>query len=133
MTAVGLEIVRRFALALDHEDYSAASSLLAPECEYEIRNDRHAGPDAIIGAYRGNGDEAAERFDAISYGSDARHDPESGFVISFWDRIEHEGRSHLHRCEQVLTVNSEGRIDRILHRDLPGEVESLAAFKASLR
>ena len=132
MTTGGLEVARRFALALDGEDYPVASGLLAPACVYEIRGDRFVGPDAIVAAYHGNGDDAAKRFDAISYGSDVRQEPDSTLVIAFWDRIEHIGRTHEHRCEQVLSVGVGGLIHRIEHRDLPGEVERLAAFKASV-
>lgn len=130
MTTGGLGVARRFARALDGEDYPVAIGLLAPSCLYEIRGDRFIGPVAIVAAYRGNGDDAAQRFDAITYGSDVRREPDSTLVVSFWDRIEHAGRSHEHRCEQVLTVGEDGLIHRIEHRDLPGEVERLAAFKA---
>lgn len=132
MTDDGLEIARGFACALDTEAYDEAAALLDSGCVYDIRGDRHVGPDAIVASYRGNGDDAAEKFDGISYGSDVRRDPNRELVISFWDRIEHLGRVHEHRCEQVLSIGKNRLIQRIVHRDLPGEVEKLASFKASL-
>jgi hypothetical protein len=124
-----VEVVDRFARALDHEDYGLARSLLSDGCVYLLRGDRIDGADRIIASYRGNGDEASQRFDSIDYGSSVRAGDDCWVVIEFWDEITHRGRSYRHCCEQWVRVEN-GLIVRIEHRDLDGEVESLAAFKA---
>lgn len=127
-----LNIVKRFALALDGEEYAAAIALLDPTCVYTIRGKTIIGAEAVIASYQGNGD-AAQKFDSIAYGSSVcagDSDPKKGWiVIEFWDEITHRGRSHRHQCEQWARV-VDGAIVEIEHRDLEGEVETLAAFKA---
>ena len=122
------DIVERFALALDGEDYAMALSLLDPGCVYRIRGEEVVGGEAIIASYRGNGD-AARAFDSIAYGSSVREGEDGGVVIEFWDEITHRGRVHRHQCEQWVRV-VDGAIVAIEHRDLEGEVEGLRAFKA---
>ena len=123
-----LQLVDRFAKALDREDYDGARSVLSPGCVYLLRGARIEGPEAIIASYRGNGDEANARFESIEYGSNVREGDGEWVVIEFWDELAHLGRTHRHCCEQWVVVES-GRIVRIEHRDLDGEVESLTAFQ----
>lgn len=122
-------VVTRFAEALDTEDYDAATATLAPDCTYGIKGVEHAGASTIIDTYRGNGDIAATRFDAIEYGSKVRPGAEPWVIIGFLDVVTHRGRRHVHTCEQWCRVGDDGRIARIEHHDLPGEAEALAEFK----
>jgi len=126
-----IQIVERFALALDGEDYAGALGELDPGCVYSIRGKTINGAEAVIASYQGNGD-AAQQFDSIAYGSavrDGRGDPRKGWiVIEFWDEITHRGRVHRHQCEQWVRV-VDGVIVEIEHRDLEGEVEELKSFK----
>ena len=103
--------------------------MLAGNCVYVIREKRIETPSKVIASYKGNGDEANQRFDAISYGSSVRVGQKSWVVIEFWDEITHRGRTHRHECEQWVRVEG-GTIVKIEHRDLEGEVESLKTFKA---
>ena len=131
MTAIqarDLQVVERFAVALDREDYGTARSLLGDGCVYLLRGVRVEGAEAVVASYRGNGDEASRRFDSIAYGSDVRAADDGRAVISFWDEITHRGRVHRHECEQWVRVE-DGVIVEIEHRDLEGEVEGLEAFK----
>jgi hypothetical protein len=127
-SASDIEIVDRFARALDREDYGTARSLLGDGCVYRIRGAVIEGAAGIVASYKGNGDEAGARFDSIEYGSDVRDGGDGWVVISFWDVITCRGRTHRHACEQWVRV-ADGAIAAIEHRDLEGEVESLAAFK----
>jgi limonene-1,2-epoxide hydrolase len=47
-----LETVKRFATALDDEDYRALESLLAADCRYESPRGTLIGLLAVIGSYR---------------------------------------------------------------------------------
>lgn len=122
------QVVEKFAVALDHEDYPSAEQLLAPDCQYEIKGDRLSGPAAIIASYKGNGDDAAKRFDRIEYGSAVRHMDENQYVITFSDDIEHAGKRCFYRCEQYFTVSKQGLIEAIRHQEIPGEREALNQF-----
>ncbi len=122
-----VEIVRRFALSLDEEDYDAARALLSDGCVYVIRGETYEGPEAIVATYEGNG-EAAKSFDEISYGSSVRGGEDGWIVIEFWDELVHRGEHLRHVCEQWARVDR-GVIVRIEHRDLEGERERLEAFK----
>jgi hypothetical protein len=53
-------------------------------------------------------------------------------VITFLDHLAHHGHTLTHRCEQHLEFDEVGRICRIVHVDLPGEREALAAFFKTL-
>ncbi|MCA9286396.1 MAG: hypothetical protein KDA22_14315 [Phycisphaerales bacterium] len=128
----GLEIVRRFAVALDREDYPAARALVDAGCVYSIRGRTLCGPDAIVGSYQSNGDAAAQKFDAIAYGSSVAPGTDGWIVITFTDRIRHAGKSLEHVCEQWVRLDAQARIVRIEHHDLPGERERLEAFKRSV-
>ncbi len=126
-TARDIELVERFAKALDGEDYDTALSLLSARCVYRIRGEVIVGGEAVVASYRGNG-EAARSFDSIAYGSGVRRGDEGWIVIDFWDELTHRGRVHRHACEQWVRV-TDGVIVEIEHRDLEGEVESLKVFK----
>ncbi len=125
-----LNVVNRFAVALDEEDYAAALALIAADCVYSIQEKTHVGPEAIVQSYQGNGDTAARVFDSITYGSSVRAGADGWVVISFSDHITHAGERLDHVCEQWVRVNEVGVIARIEHHDLQGEQERLDAFRA---
>ncbi len=127
MNNEAIEIVRRFAVALDEEDYVGARGVLAAGCVYVFRGEVYEGPEAIVGTYEGNG-EAAKVFDEVSYGSSVRAGVDGWIVIEFWDELVHRGETCRHVCEQWSRVG-DGGIVRIEHRDLEGERERLEGFK----
>lgn len=121
-------LVRRFAISLDQEDYDETRRCLDPDCVYVIRDATHRGPEAIVASYQGNGDWASENIDRIEYESQVEADGTEAALIIFYDHLTHGGRKLSHRCHQWCHVGPRG-IDRIEHRDLPGEKEALDAFK----
>lgn len=131
-----LEITRRFAVALDTEDYAAAAGLLDAGCVYVLGGKVFEGPSAIVASYQGNGDEAAKKFDSCTYGSEVRvgtGQDEGWCVIRFSDHLTHGGKKHSHYCEQRVRVEEgcdAGLIVRIEHREMEGETERLSVFKA---
>ncbi|QDU58730.1 SnoaL-like domain protein [Aeoliella mucimassa] len=123
-----IEIAERFAQALDSEDYESAQELLSEACEYSCRGQSHVGPTAIIASYKGNGDTADSKFDSVDYESSVSDMPDGTALITFVDHFALKGKSHTFRCEQVLEVDNNGQITRIVHRDLPGQREALTEF-----
>lgn len=121
-----------FVHALDVEDFTAAQSLLDPDCVYQFRGKQTRTANAIIDSYRAAADWARASFDSIRYESDLIQESPTRFRVRYADLTDHAGQSHRHECEQVFTFNSKGRIDTIEHVDLPGERERLDAFLESV-
>jgi len=99
-----LEAAKRFATALDDEDYAALEMLLADECRYDSPRGMLLGADVVI-------DTA---------------------VVTFLDKFEHAGNRHTYSCEQLLHIDTSGRICRIVHIEIPGEREAVDAFLDSI-
>ncbi|QDU40759.1 SnoaL-like domain protein [Maioricimonas rarisocia] len=121
-------VAERFAQALDHEEYHAASKLLADDCVYTCRGSTYRGPEAIIDSYRGHGDAASRDFDGIEYESRVEERADGMAVIEFVDQLTHRGKSHTFTSQQVIEVGDDGLIRRIEHVDLPGQREALETF-----
>ncbi len=126
-----LTIADRFAKALDHEDYPTAIALLDEACVYTVQGKTHDGRDAIVASYDAAG-QAGKRFDSLTYESEVRAGDDGWTIIRFRDLVEHKGHTLDHHCEQWLRINDAGLIERIEHRDLPGEVEKYADFKKAI-
>lgn len=121
-------VARRFAEALDQEDYDAAAGLLDGDCEYSCRGQRFRGPDAIVESYRQSGDTAAKTFDRVVYESAITPVSERLVLIHFTDRLFHRDHRFTFECQQRVEVNQAGRIVRIEHEDLAGQPEALQQF-----
>ena len=128
MTDNLLRIARAFARALDEEDYVAASKLLDPNCVYHIQGSEFTGPEAILAEYEKNGTYAAETFDSVAYESDVRPTGDREAVITFTDHLRHRGHELVHTCEQLVELSEADLVQRIEHRDLPGQAEALSEF-----
>lgn len=123
-----VDLVTRFARALDGEDYPTVRRLLHDDCEYVCRGETHRGPEAIVESYRSNGDAGRSEFESIVYESTVRGVDERTAVVRFVDHLERAGERFTFESEQV--VDAEGdRIVRIEHVDLPGRCEALEAFR----
>ncbi|MCI0461459.1 MAG: nuclear transport factor 2 family protein [Gemmataceae bacterium] len=123
-------VARRFAAALDADDFEAVRPLLAPDCAYDTGKETLIGPDSILDLYRANGASARTKFDRIEYASGVTGFGPDSAVILFTDRVTQGGESHTYRCRQRLRYDANGRIVAITHEELPGEREQLLAFCA---
>lgn len=122
------DFVEQFAQALDGEDYQAARMLLSAKCIYNSTSGTRTGPAQVIESYKSNGDWAAAAFDSIRYESHVEPEANDEWMITFTDHIHHKGKHLVHKCGQILTVNQEGLIETIEHRDIRGEKEKLEEF-----
>ncbi len=119
---------REFAQALDRDDFSTASTLLAEDCVYKSPGDTLQGRADIMSSYETNSAWASEAFDAVHYSSTvAEHDGQR-MCIMFTDRVDHKGVTHAYRCRQILTPNEAGYIQHIDHVEIAGEREALERF-----
>jgi hypothetical protein len=128
-----LESARRFAAALDAEDYEAVRASLGSGCVYDAPQGVLIGPEAIVASYRENADGARSRFAKIEYTSEvATAGPAPAeAVITFIDRVMLGGAWHEHRCRQHVRFGAGGLIEHIRHEELPGERERLQQFEAA--
>ena len=123
-----LDSARRFAQALDREDYVVAASCLAPDCVYAIHGRVLCGSEAIVASYREAGEWGAGQLDHVRFESSVRAGETGGAVVTFVDHLERRSQRHTHRCEQRLELDAAGLVRRIEHVDLPGEREALEGF-----
>jgi hypothetical protein len=125
-----LETARRFATALDAEDYESVPACLAADCVYHSPGGVLIGPDAIVKSYRDNGAAARMRFERVEFESLVETVGLAEAVITFVDRVRLSGRWHLFRCQQYVRVDVGGLVNEIRHEELPGERERLREFEA---
>jgi limonene-1,2-epoxide hydrolase len=124
--------VERFVKALDRNNFEEAGRSLSPRCRYSIRQTELTGPEAILKSYAENAQWAEETLERIVYESEIAQTAADTFEVLFIDRIFHQGLEHTYRTKQILTVNDEGEIERILNEDIPGEREAVTEFLEKL-
>jgi len=124
------ELARRFATALDSENYEAARAVLAADCRCEARTRVVVGPDGVINSHRRSGETARRLFDAVDYGSEPLNAGTDLVCVTFSDRISKHGRTHVFQSRQWLHFTPDGLVARITHEDLAGERERLLEFCA---
>jgi hypothetical protein len=124
-------MARRFATALDAEEYEAAEACLAAACVYHSPAGVLAGPAAIIASYRASGAAGRKRFDAVEFDSFVESVGPGEALVTYTDWVRLGERSHEYRCRQRLRVGAGGLVEEIRHEELPGERERLAAFETA--
>ena len=124
--------VERFVKALDRNNFEEARRCLSPRCLYSIHQTELTGSEAILKFYAENAKWAEETLERVVYESEIAQKSTNTFEVLFIDRIFHHGLEHTFRTKQILTVNEEGEIERILNEDIPGERESLTEFLEKL-
>jgi hypothetical protein len=123
-----LDAARKFAAALDAEDYETAGALLASNCDYHSPSGLIVGPAAIVASYRGIGESARRKLDAIEYTSAVEMGGPDVAIIEFTDSLQYGKRRHVYRCRQAISVNDRGLIVEITHEELPQERARLEDF-----
>ena len=122
-------LARGLARLLDDDDFSAAHALLAPDCAYETLRETLRGPDPIVDSYRAASEWARRTFDEVRYESEVQSVSGATACVTFIDYLLKAGHGwHRYRCQQEFTLGADGRIVRIVHRDMPGEREALEAY-----
>lgn len=134
VTAPGqaVETATALAQALDRNDFTSAARWIAPDCVYEVRGERVLGAAAILASYAESAKWAQRQFDEVRYESDVGLPDGDTVPVLYTDNLQKAGgRWHRHRCRQHLTIAPSGLVTRIVHEDLPGEVEALEAYFAA--
>lgn len=118
----------RFAKALDEDDFESAKAYLARSCRYLIGEKDLHGPEAIIQSFREGSDKAKRVFDHVDYGSEILGIDENSVTAQFTDLIKIKGQTLVYSSRQHLEFGGDGLIIRIVHEEIPGELEALEAI-----
>lgn len=127
-----LNIARRWADALDRDDFEALPAFLSPECRYHSPGGEIVGPEAIIASYESSSVWAHATFDRITWASECEGQGDDRVLITFIDIADHRGEHHVYRCQQLIHVDDAGLIDDIIHISIEGEETALADFFARI-
>ncbi len=130
-TPRALAVARRFAAALDLSDWEAVAACLTANCEYSFRGKSTHGREQIVSSYRTIGDWVDATFESVRYESAVDAFAPGRARISFRDLMDHRGHHLDFRCQQIVTLGTEGAIAHIEHVDLPGEAEKVEKFNAA--
>lgn len=127
-----LSIISSLVRSLDRAEFDVAANCLSASCTYEIRGEVVEGTGAVVHTYATNHAWAVRTLDRLRYRSRVEGTAPGVAIVTFEDHIEHQGKRHLYRCEQQMSVGRSKLVERILHRELDGEREALARFFESV-
>ena len=123
------QIAAAFASALDADDFSAAGRLVVEHCVYDTGNGLLEGRAAVLRSYAEASAWARSKLDDVRYESEVERVDGAIATVRFTDYLVMAGgRFHRHRCRQELRIGPQGKIVRIVHREIPGEREALQTF-----
>ena len=115
--------------SLDRNDFVGAAMYIATDCIYDVRGDEIVGSAAILASYADTATWVEKVFDEVRYESTVEEPAGDTVSVLYTDYLmKVPGQWHRHRCRQHLTVGAEGRVVKIVHEDLPGEVEGLERY-----
>ena len=117
----------RFAKALDEDDFESAKAYLAQNCQYSVGEKDLRGPEAVIQSLREGSDKAKRIFDQVDFGSEILGIDGNDVTVQFTDLIQIKGQSLVYSSRQHLEFGKDGLIVRIVHEEIPGELEALEA------
>lgn len=122
-------VAEAFSRALDRSNFSAARALLAADCAYDLGTEVLVGPDAVLESYARSARWAERHLDEVRYESSVlRVDGDRATILYTDYLLKAPAQWHRHRCEQDVVVNADGRIVRIVHRELEREADNLTAY-----
>ncbi len=129
-TATDVErVATALSQALDRNDFVGAAMWIATDCVYEVRGEEIVGSAAILASYADTATWVAQVFDEVRCESTLEAITGDVASVLYTDYLmKVPGQWHRHRCRQHLTVGPEGRVTRIVHEDLAGEMESLERY-----
>jgi len=123
------ELAEALAHALDAEDYGSVGPRIAPDCVYETATAAIQGVEPIVASYAASAAWVRRTFEEVRYESRVEPIDDHAVAVEFTDYLMAAGHGwHRYRCRQEFTFGDDGRVIRIVHRELPGEREDLQAF-----
>ena len=126
LSACVMEIVERFARALDDEDYATAVLCLDPDVEYDTGEKTICGLEAIIASFKEGAARGRKAFDSVVFLHEIR--PETPWDIRFLDILVRNGKRFVLDHTMRVTLSERGTITKLRLTYPPGERERLRAF-----
>ena len=122
-----MEDLRRFAVALDEDDFPTVLALLEPDAVYETHREGVLhGPDAIVESFRKNSEWGHAHIDSVRFSH--KLDPSKPDRILFIDELEHRGEHITHEITMYVRFSERGLVEFLKLEYAPGELERLEAF-----
>jgi hypothetical protein len=128
MTDPVFDVVRELARALDRDDFTAAAGLIAPNCVYDTGRGVLSGTDDIVASYQSNSAWGRAQFDELLFQSKVAPPVGRRVEVRFVDILRKGKLEYRHECIQEFTVGKQGKVVKIVHQDLPGEIQALYEF-----
>lgn len=122
------ELAKAFVAIMDSEDYEPAKQFLAKDCIYKVGDKIHKGTKAILKTYKEHHDFAKSTFDSVVYKSELSQISDNEFEVTYIDIITYGQKTHTYKCKQFFNLNSENKINEIIHEDIPGEYQRIKSF-----
>lgn len=123
-------IVERFATALDNDEYGEVTKVLAHDVVYEVKGEVLIGPELVANSYREASEAARRIFDLVRYDHEVLDDDGSTFRVKFLDILVIDDDRLVHNAEQLVTVDPDLEVVRIINVDIPAETAKVDEFLA---
>jgi hypothetical protein len=127
-----VEQARRFAQAVQRQDWDGAARLLVPDCTYfqVVRDVR--GPQAIVECFQRDRKWGADQFDSVEQDRSAAIGPDGRASIACLYHVRHKGYSLTIKSEHVIELDESGLIERIEQVELASQANALFRFYAKI-
>ena len=123
------QVAADFGTALDKDDFEYVKTLLTTDCQYFIGDTTLVGKNAIADSYEVNMIEGRNKMDKLEWGkSKIEIISETEYFVHFTDYLTHKGEKHVHHCKQKVSINTNGKIFKIVHINDAEEQQKLNAF-----
>ncbi|MFT5823825.1 MAG: hypothetical protein ACI8ZM_005088 [Crocinitomix sp.] len=124
-----IAIAKVFGTSLDQDNFELTASVLSDDCIYKIGTTTLNGPQEICNSYEENMIAGRKKLDELEWGkSKITRISENEFFVHFTDYLTHQNKKYTHRCQQKLTVNSDGKISEIEHIHEQEEQDKLDVY-----
>lgn len=128
-----ISIAKVFGTSLDQDNFELTATVLSDDCKYLIGENILTGPAEICNSYEENMLAGRKKLDQLKWGkSKITRINNNQFFVHFTDYLTHQNKKYTHRCQQKLTLNSEGKINYIEHIHDQDEQDKLDAFYESV-
>jgi len=127
-----VEQARRFAQAVQRQDWDAAARLLAPDCScFQVVRDVR-GPQAVVECFQRDRKWGDDQFDSVEQERSAAIGPDGRAVITCLYHVRHKGYSLTIKSEHVIELDENGLIERIEQVELASQANALFRFYAKV-
>lgn len=126
LTVEKVDIVERFAQALDDEDYTTAALCLTADAQYDSGDKVFFGVDAILDSFKQAAENGRKTFDSVVFADEVC--AQAPTDIRFLDILSRNGEKFVLDHTMHVTISGHGTISHLCLTYPPGEKESAASL-----